>query len=56
MTRSWHQYIKMKHMNIPYKLVKAEGVYLYMSEKKLIDSLFPVHGYKHPKMNDEIIL
>ncbi len=54
----WYPYEQMKTMKIPYKIVDAEGVYLYTEEKKLIDSVSSwwsvVHGYKHPLLVDAI--
>ena len=55
----WYPYTQMKHMKAPYEVVKAEGVYLYTKEKKLIDSVSSwwsaIHGYNHPEINDAII-
>lgn len=51
----WYPYEQMKTMNPPYKIVDAEGVYLYTENKKLIDSVSSwwsvIHGYKHPDLN-----
>ncbi len=48
----WYPYQQMKCMAEPYKIVDAEGVYLYTRDKKLIDSVSSwwsvIHGYKHP--------
>lgn len=42
-------------MRAPYKIVDAEGVYLYTEDQKLIDSVSSwwsvIHGYKHPELN-----
>ena len=44
----------MKTMRQPYKIVDAEGVYLYTEDAKLIDSVSSwwcmIHGYKHPAL------
>lgn len=54
----WYPYEQMKTMNPPYKIVDAEGVYLYTENKKLIDSVSSwwsvIHGYKHPDLNHAI--
>lgn len=54
----WYPYEQMKTMNPPYKIVDAEGVYLYTEDKKLIDSISSwwsvIHGYKHPDLNQVI--
>ena len=54
----WYPYEQMKTMDTPYKIVDAEGVYLYTEDKKLIDSVSSwwsvIHGYKHPEMNRAI--
>ena len=48
----WYPYEQMKTMKSPYKIVNAEGVYLYTEDQKLIDSVSSwwsvIHGYKHP--------
>lgn len=55
----WYPYVQMKTMETPYKIVDAEGVYLYTEEKKLIDSISSwwsvIHGYKHPALNEAMI-
>ena len=55
----WYPYTQMKNMKAPYKIVDAEGVYLYTEEKKLIDSISSwwsvIHGYKNPELNEAII-
>lgn len=55
----WYPYVQMKTMETPYKIVDAEGVYLYTEEKKLIDSISSwwsmIHGYKHPELNEAMI-
>ncbi len=54
----WYPYEQMKTMKSPYKIVKAEGVYLYTEDQKLIDSVSSwwsvIHGYKHPELNRAI--
>lgn len=35
----WYPYEQMKTMKAPYKIVNAEGVYLYTEGQKLIDSI-----------------
>ena len=56
----WYPYAQMKNMKAPYKIVDAEGVYLYTEDgKKLIDSISSwwsvIHGYKNPELNEAII-
>ena len=55
----WYPYEQMKTMKLPYKIVDANGVYLYTSDQKLIDSVSSwwsvIHGYKHPELNKAII-
>lgn len=55
----WYPYEQMKTMSEPYKIVDANGVYLYTAEQKLIDSVSSwwsvIHGYKHPELNQAII-
>lgn len=54
----WYPYEQMKHMKQPYKIVDANGVYLYTEEQKLIDSVSSwwcmIHGYKHPELTAAI--
>lgn len=54
----WYPYQQMKTMKPPYKIVKAEGVYLYTEDQKLIDSVSSwwsvIHGYNHPELNQAI--
>jgi len=54
----WYPYEQMKTMHTPYKIIDAEGVYLYTEDKKLIDSVSSwwsvIHGYKHPELNRAI--
>lgn len=55
----WYPYEQMKTMKEPYKIVDAEGVYIYTEEQKMIDSVSSwwsvIHGYKHPELNEAII-
>ena len=54
----WYPYEQMKTMKQPYKIVDAEGVYLYTEDQKLIDSVFSwwcmIHGYKNPEITEAI--
>lgn len=54
----WYPYEQMKTMKSPYKIIDAEGVYLYTENQKLIDSVSSwwsvIHGYKHPELNSAI--
>lgn len=54
----WYPYEQMKTMKQPYKIVDAEGVYIYTEDKKLIDSVSSwwsvIHGYKNPKITEAI--
>ena len=54
----WYPYEQMKTMKSPYKIIDAEGVYLYTENQKLIDSVSSwwsvIHGYKHPELNNAI--
>lgn len=54
----WYPYQQMKKMKDPYKIIDAEGVYIYTEDKKLIDSVSSwwsvIHGYKHPVLNEAI--
>lgn len=58
-TMIWYPYEQMKTMRDPYKIIDAEGVYLYTKEHKMIDSVSSwwsvIHGYKHPELNQAII-
>lgn len=54
----WYPYQQMKTMGQPYKIVDAQGVYLYTQDQKLIDSVSSwwsvIHGYKHPVLTQAI--
>lgn len=54
----WYPYEQMKTMKQPYKIVDAQGVYLYTEDQKLIDSVSSwwsvIHGYKHPEITAAI--
>ncbi len=48
----------MKTMKAPYKIIDADGVYIYTEDNKLIDSVSSwwcmIHGYKHPELTEAI--
>lgn len=54
----WYPYVQMKNMKTPYKIIDAEGVYLYTEDKKLIDSVSSwwcmIHGYKNKEITQAI--
>lgn len=54
----WYPYEQMKTMKEPYKIIDAQGVYLYTEDQKLIDSVSSwwcmIHGYKHPELTAAI--
>lgn len=54
----WYPYEQMKTMKPAIKIERAEGVYLYTEDKKLIDSISSwwsvIHGYNHPVLNAAI--
>lgn len=54
----WYPYEQIKNMKQPYKIVDAEGVYLYTEDAKLIDSVSSwwcmIHGYKNPEITQAI--
>lgn len=54
----WYPYEQMKTMKKPYKIIDAEGVYLYTEDKKLIDSVSSwwsmIYGYRNPELNEAI--
>ncbi|MBQ0079515.1 MAG: adenosylmethionine--8-amino-7-oxononanoate transaminase [Eubacterium sp.] len=55
----WYPYEQMKTMNAPFKVVDAEGVYIYTEDgNKMIDSISSwwsmIHGYKNPEIGDAI--
>lgn len=54
----WYPYQQMKTMRAPYKIIDAEGVYLYTENNKMIDSVSSwwsvIHGYKHPVLTKAI--
>ena len=54
----WYPYAQMKTMPAPYKILDADGVYLYTADQKLIDSVSSwwcmIHGYKHPELTAAI--
>ncbi|SFQ46853.1 adenosylmethionine-8-amino-7-oxononanoate aminotransferase [Lachnospiraceae bacterium XBB1006] len=55
----WYPYEQMKTMKAPYKVVDAEGVYLYTEDNRMIDSVSSwwsnIHGYKHPELTRAIV-
>nr|WP_317413298.1 adenosylmethionine--8-amino-7-oxononanoate transaminase [uncultured Solibaculum sp.] len=55
----WYPYEQMKTMKTPYKILDAQGVYLYTDHQTLIDSVSSwwsvIHGYKHPELNKAIV-
>ena len=54
----WYPYAQMKTMPAPYRILDADGVYLYTADQKLIDSVSSwwcmIHGYKHPELTAAI--
>ncbi len=54
----WYPYVQMKTMKEPYKIVNAEGVYLYTENAKLVDSISSwwsvIHGYRNPEITKAI--
>ena len=54
----WYPYSQMKTMKEPYKIIDAEGVYLYTENQKLIDSVSSwwcmIHGYKNREITEAI--
>ena len=54
----WYPYEQMKTMKPPYRIIDADGVYLYTEDMKMIDSVSSwwsvIHGYKHPKLTAAI--
>ena len=54
----WYPYAQMKTMPATYKIIDADGVYLYTADQKLIDSVSSwwcmIHGYKHPELTAAI--
>ena len=54
----WYPYEQMKIMKKPYKIIDANGVYIYTADQKLIDSVSSwwsvIHGYKHPVLTAAI--
>lgn len=54
----WYPYTQMKKMKTPYKIIKADGVYLYTQDNKMVDSISSwwsvIHGYNHPELNKAI--
>ena len=54
----WYPYAQMKTMPAPYKIIDADGVYLYTADQKRMDSVSSwwcmIHGYKHPELTAAI--
>ena len=54
----WYPYEQMKTMKPPYRIIDADGVYLYTEDMKMIDSVSSwwsvIHGYKHPVLTAAI--
>ena len=54
----WYPYQQMKTMEEPYKIIDAEGPYLYTEDGRLIDSVSSwwstIYGYKNPELNEAI--
>lgn len=54
----WYPYQQMKTMREPYKIIDAEGVFLYTEERRMIDSISSwwsvIHGYKHPVLTEAV--
>ncbi len=54
----WRPYQQMKNLKVPYKVLDAEGVYLFTEDARLIDSISSwwcmIHGYKHPVLSEAI--
>ena len=54
----WYPYEQMKTMKAPYRILDADGVYLYTKDQKLLDSVSSwwcmIHGYKHPEITAAI--
>ena len=54
----WYPYQQLKTMKEPFKIIDAQGVYLYTEERRMIDSVSSwwsvIHGYKHPALTEAI--
>lgn len=54
----WYPYQQMKNMAEPWRIVSAEGAYLYTEDQKLLDSVSSwwsnIYGYRHPKLTAAI--
>lgn len=52
----WYPYVQMKKMKTPYKIIDAQGVYLYTEDNKMIDSVSSwwcmIHGYKNKEISE----
>ena len=56
----WYPYEQMKTMKAPYKIIDANGVYIYTEENQMIDSVSSwwsvIHGYKHPELTKALTM
>lgn len=54
----WYPYEQMKTMDPPLKITRAEGVYLYTEDTRLIDSVSSwwsvIHGYHNPVLDQAV--
>ena len=54
----WYPYQQMKTMKDPYRIVDAQGVWLYTEDNRMIDSVSSwwsvIHGYRHPVLTRAI--
>ncbi len=54
----WYPYTQMKGMKTPFKVLDAQGVYLFTDQGKMIDSISSwwcmIHGYKNKEINEAI--
>ena len=54
----WRPYAQMKNIPVPYRVLDAEGIFLYTEDARLIDSISSwwcvIHGYKHPLLTEAI--
>ncbi len=55
----WRPYQQMKNLAPPFRIVDAEGVFLYTENRRLIDSTSSwwcaIHGHKHPVITNAIV-
>ncbi len=54
----WYPYQQMKTMKDPYRIVDAQGVWLYTEDNRMIDSVSSwwsvIHGYRHPVLTHPV--